>query len=91
MSPGFADAKSVISDVSYIPNFAYESPFGFGGRSGPDSDTAATGINRLHSSEYFKLKDHWSNPQAPEGVAERYSFGAAPCPPSNRAGRGCAV
>ena len=45
---------NLVSDASYIPNFAYQSPKDF------ERFPEVSGINRLFKSTYFALRDHWA-------------------------------
>ena len=45
---------NIISDSSYIPNFAYQSPLNY------ERFPEISGINRLFESRYLRTKDHWS-------------------------------
>lgn len=45
---------NLVSDASYIPNFAYQSPKDF------ERFPEVSGTNRLFKSTYFALRDHWA-------------------------------
>ena len=45
---------NLVSDASYIPEFAYQSPKDF------ERFPEVSGTNRLFKSTYFALRDHWA-------------------------------